>query len=191
MYVSILSVVNTPPTYLANSDYKGFYVHVHIALYFFSRHCFLSSHQTEGDCGFVYSSPPNECPTLEKGFNADWRKTWSDHILILQEGDKDIQRHIMRIKKTPWLKKTNMQTILRITQHRHLKTKQHVPNEKLIWSQIIRSSSTCGICTRRVAHIIANQEISVIWSVTFGKRVWDCSYDIRNITVIICETDIS
>ena len=85
------------------------------------------------------------------------------------------------------------QTTAHTTQHRKLKNKQHEPHQKLggdlrCSGRVSRSCSTCG--TRRVAYVIINPVNSLNSVGHIREREGDCSYDVRNISDIICETVI-
>ena len=80
------------------------------------------------------------------------------------------------------------QTTAHMTQHRKLNNKQHEPHQKTrgdlrCSGRVSRSCSTCG--TRRVAYVLTNPVNSHI-----HEREGDCSYDVRNISDIICKTVI-
>ena len=91
-------------------------------------------------------------------------------------------------------KKTNKQTHNNTQfteEHRKLKTELHKLHLKLgVISGSPKGSVDPACGTRRVARVITHPVNSLIQLVTFVIRELDCSYDIRNISDIICETDI-
>ena len=81
------------------------------------------------------------------------------------------------------MKRINRQTIVHTTQHRKLKNKQHEPHQKLgVISGALEGKADPA--PHRVALEITNPV-----DYTY-EREGDCSYDVRNISDIICETVI-